>query len=683
MSRFVDNALDAAEHAAVEAHVEGCEDCQPVVAMLVKLRGKPAELASQPDPLARTAAVTPAHADAALGDTLAAPPPSPSSHGALSAGARFDRYVVRRVLGRGGMGVVYQAHDPDLNRDVAIKVLRRDFARTDPDAPRRIAHEARVMARISDPNVISVFDVGKHEDSMFIAMELVTGGNLRAWLARSRRTIAEILAAFIAAGRGLIAAHDAGIVHRDFKPDNVLVGDDGRVRVTDFGIAYERGDAVTGSSSSRDEAGGTPAYMAPEQFEGGPTDARTDQFSFCVALYEALYGKRPFAGTSYATVGDAVTHGRIEPATDRRVPASLRAIVVRGLAVNPADRFQTLSALLHALSRDRSRGPRRVALAAAIALGCVAIGLGADWNVRDRLTVVTRAGFAAARAQLDKLIAFRSDVFASQADVLYAQGPVQELAATHSDADFGLGSPDEDRGRFARIHDALVAASWVRLARTGPGYELAIADEKGRLLYNSVEPSRWGNVTTGVATIGAAYTMMSETSIGVVRADAPDVIASGVLGGRRTGLYVLFARVRLGENHLPRAAFVQLIPSAELLGEVSSNDESDDEPTELSIIAPGGAIAGNVPRELASEVTSDDLAEVVFDGDTWLVQRVPLRAPDQRAGVASFVLARRARTLFPHIQLLLSIAALALAGLAVGGVLLGRARSLTRRFDGR
>ena len=289
LSGFVDDTVSEQVRGSVEAHLDTCDECRRTVALLARSRiaERAPERPSEPAALAETEI-----------DTL---PERGASRHVLAAGTRVGRYVIRDVIGKGGMGIVYGAEDPDLHREVAIKVLRHDFARTQPDAARRIVREAQAMAKISHPNVVTVFDVGTFDDRVFIAMERVRGGNLRSWIAK-QDSIGAIVDAFLEAGRGLVAAHDAGVVHRDFKPDNVLVGNDGRVRVTDFGLALDEAsdrlsDLDLVASGSMPIAG-TPAYMAPEQYSGANLDPRTDQFSFCVALYEALYGQRPFAAST-------------------------------------------------------------------------------------------------------------------------------------------------------------------------------------------------------------------------------------------------------------------------------------------------------------------------------------------------------------------------------------------------
>ncbi|MGH2898506.1 MAG: serine/threonine-protein kinase, partial [Solirubrobacteraceae bacterium] len=202
------------------------------------------------------------------------------------------------MLGSGGMGVVYVAHDPELNRKVALKVLRADGSEAMERFHDLLLREGQAMAQLAHPNVVTVFDVGGVDQRVFIAMELVEGLTLSRWLAAERRAPSEIVATFVAAGHGLAAAHAAGLIHRDFKPDNVLIGNDGRVRVTDFGLArqahgveagtaHDAAEARPGTGAPHTGLAGTPAYMAPEQFHGRAADARADQFSFAVALYEA------------------------------------------------------------------------------------------------------------------------------------------------------------------------------------------------------------------------------------------------------------------------------------------------------------------------------------------------------------------------------------------------------------
>ncbi len=299
-------------------------------------------------------------------------------------GDKLGRFVILDVLGAGGMGVVYSAYDPQLDRRVAIKLLRVDA--DGKNAEMRLLREAQAMARIDHPNVIKVHDVGTQDGEVYLAMEFSDAGTLRKWLAAEARSIPEIVDAFVQAGRGLAAAHAAGLVHRDFKPDNVLVATNGSVRVTDFGLVGTAGDPVAvptaGSSGplaldlTRTGAVlGTPSYMSPEQFAGETASEASDQFAFCVALYEACYGERPFRGTSHLDLASRVQHGEIEPApAGKRVPDWLRRVVVRGLSTDTARRYPSMTALLDALggTSRRRRGRIAIAIGGAIA-ACAAV----------------------------------------------------------------------------------------------------------------------------------------------------------------------------------------------------------------------------------------------------------------------------------------------------------------------
>jgi len=302
--------------------------------------------------------------------------------------SHLGRYTVLGRLGSGGMGVVLEALDPALDRKVAIKVLWPSVDTASDASTARLEREAQAMARLAHPNVVTVFEVDRLDDRVYVAMELVKGATLRDWLAEEPRSWRQIVEIFIAAGRGLAAAHAAGLVHRDFKPDNVLIGADGRPRVSDFGLVAETAREPVDELAPITERAldltlrgsmvGTPAYMSPEQWSGEPLDARGDQFAFCVALWEALYGARPFPGTTYSELRAGVRAGTITvPAERRRVPRWLAAVLRRGLAVDREARWPDLSTLLDELAR-RSRARRRwtvaaIAMATAIASAATAV----------------------------------------------------------------------------------------------------------------------------------------------------------------------------------------------------------------------------------------------------------------------------------------------------------------------
>ncbi len=295
-----------------------------------------------------------------------------------SAPTAIGRYRVLEELGRGGMGVVYQAHDPTLDRTVAIKLVRPTRSRSDASA--RLAREAKVLARLSHPNVVEVFEIGEHDGQLFLAMELVKGVDLRRWRDAERRSQGEILGVMLEAGRGLAAAHAAGLVHRDFKPDNVMVGDDGRVRVLDFGLARAAFAVSSTGSGHGDDTGdqpavppvsvapedrltqtgfamGTPAYMAPEQFSRTVDDPRVDQFAFGVVLFELLAGRRPFAARSYEELARVTARGELQAPTEREIPRAIFRALRRMLAPAPERRFADMHAVLAAL--EAARGPTR------------------------------------------------------------------------------------------------------------------------------------------------------------------------------------------------------------------------------------------------------------------------------------------------------------------------------------
>lgn len=320
-------------------------------------------------------------------------------------GACLGRYVILGSLGSGGMGKVYAAYDPELDRKVAVKVLRGDLLCSEKrkESQTRLLREAQAAARLAHPNVVTVYDVGIVGERLFVAMELIEGATLTAWLETGRRSWRAVLEVLLEAGRGLAAAHDVGLVHRDFKPGNVMISADGRARILDFGLVRAidpKGGADDGAERESPDAApalppesggepvwqpsltvpltrtgkalGTPAYMAPEQRAGATADARADQFSYCVTLYEALYGELPFDAGAIGVPGGPVR----EAPPDSPVPTWLRRVLLRGLEADPAARYPSMDALLEVLARDSSARRRRWQKLALVLLAPLSLTLG-------------------------------------------------------------------------------------------------------------------------------------------------------------------------------------------------------------------------------------------------------------------------------------------------------------------
>jgi tetratricopeptide (TPR) repeat protein/tRNA A-37 threonylcarbamoyl transferase component Bud32 len=354
---YVEHEMDAAALQDVAAHLDTCERC-----------------------LALTCAVV-----STMGDVAPA-------LDAVAKGAVIGRYSLIEMIGRGAMGGVYVAMDPSLSRKVALKVVRT--ARfLEPEVRARLAREAKAMAQITHPNVVAVYDTGELDDGVFIAMELISGDHLAAWTARPGRTWREIVRAYAAAGRGLAAAHDAGIVHRDFKPANVMIDTAGRVAVGDFGLALaetdedaavapDAGTALGDPLLTRTGAVlGTPRYMSAEHFDG-EVDARSDQFGFAVALYEALYGKPPFDGASVAELRKALDKPVAAKPPNPAVPIAIHRAIVRALSVDPAKRWPSMSDLVDAL--DVAIRPSSTKWFVAFALAVTAAVVGGAVIVHER-----------------------------------------------------------------------------------------------------------------------------------------------------------------------------------------------------------------------------------------------------------------------------------------------------------
>nr|WP_276599309.1 serine/threonine-protein kinase [Nannocystis sp. SCPEA4] len=377
-----------------------------------------------------------------------------------AAPTRIRHFTVLRQIGQGGMGVVLSAFDDELDRKVAIKLMRPSHG--DSLGRARLQREAQAMAKLAHPNIARVYEVGEFEGRVYIVMEFIQGETLRVWLRRDRHPWRDVLAVLLQAGRGLAAAHAAGLVHRDFKPDNVMVAEDGFVRVLDFGLArnVDVGDLAPNSPEHRlvapvahsagslseplTEAGtlvGTPPYMSPEQFALQPIGVESDQFSFCVALYEGLYGARPFkARTADELLAQIDALQKSEPPRGARAPPRLRRILLRGLSARPEDRWPSMQALLDELVREPGKRARQ--WFAGVGLAALAAGVGYGLTPR-----------AAAPIELCKDAAAR---FAGIWDDARKAVVRQALRAT------GAAHADDIAARVESRLDAYVAA-WIAM----------------------------------------------------------------------------------------------------------------------------------------------------------------------------------------------------------------------------
>lgn len=331
---------------------------------------------------------------------------------------KIGRHIVVAKVGAGGMGIVYSAFDPELNRKVAVKLIRPD--RESETARIRLVREAQAMARLKHVNVVTIHDTGLFEDSVYVVMDFIEGPTLLNWLGDGSRPWRDIVGVFVQAGQGLAAAHAARFVHRDFKPENVMVDVSGTVKVTDFGLVRAFGDTPEGTAevgaepliathalgshlSTQGSALGTPNFMAPEQHLGGVATPASDQYSFCIALYEALYAQHPFpGGDTVAQIARKCNGVIASPARPRRaaIPARLHAAVVRGLAVDPAQRWpgmqELLSELLSVLRYDPRRRRRQIAMSAGLTLALAAV-----FGVRE---YDRRATFATCTAESNEIL---------------------------------------------------------------------------------------------------------------------------------------------------------------------------------------------------------------------------------------------------------------------------------------
>jgi serine/threonine protein kinase len=685
-------ALDAAARASAIAHLDGCPDCRDLISLLARdatrdaavdtlrdAEGRPTvamleTLASVAVPRGR------ASADPALVATATDPLAAKKLRTPSMTGRILDRYTLGMRLGTGAMGVVYRADDVGLGRQVALKLLHRpDEALTD-----RLMREARSMAQVNHPNVVTIYDVGRADGTTYIAMELVDGVSLRLWQ-QQPHTVAQIVEAYAFAGRGLAAAHAAGIVHRDFKPDNCLVGSDGRILVTDFGLAAARPGESLPDNLELTASGsvlGTPAYMAPEQFTGGNVDPRTDQFNFCVALYEALYGSRPFAGKTFEELRDNVSGGKVRPApAGSRVSGALRGIVLRGLRPRPGDRFPTMDHLLAQLGRDRARPWRWTAIVATALAGALGLGLVSDMVVRDRVSAEIQESFLQTARQTNRAWEDLTKLLDSSANQVYSLSVMREVSSHRDQADFGLGDAQTDAENLDRIQSELASQDWT-LVRDNAGmrYEatIAVADYKGRLLYSSAAVNHRRSDLSQLPWVKTALTR-KDRSITLARTDDTQLVATGLLGsGPRPLLGVFYTRTLvLGneQNKEVASAFIEEVDADSLIGQIQL-----DERTMLSIVALDGTRIGAVPEELVKiAAQAQDTAEALHDGGQFQVLAQPIRGFDNQV-VGHVVMARKLDSvlpsLFPGARLVLTLAMVAAVAGAIASAL--RMRQIMR-----
>jgi eukaryotic-like serine/threonine-protein kinase len=438
----------------------------------------------------------------------------------LERGRTIGRYVVLYELGSGGMGVVYAAYDPELDRKIALKLLHADSTST--RGRQRLLREAKAIAKLTHPNVVTVHDVGTYEGRVFVAMEYVDGVTLRHWLRERPRVWPDVLDVLCDAAGGLAAAHAAELIHRDFKPDNVLVDRSGRVVVLDFGLARRtqshddsnvqsrsaersaerlRDDNLDGrerepGSESGNQSGireretmplpggdfdveltrtgallGTPAYMAPEQHLGSPVDARTDQFAFCVVLWESLYGLRPFKGESATQAAVSVVKGVLEePPKGSGVPAWLRRVLQRGLSVEASARYPDMHALLRALRRDQARKVRR---GLALGTGIVGVGVGAVLA----FVAVSRER-ELCEGTTERLVGVWDDDVRARMQRAFERSTVPYAATAFAGVEQSL---DEYTGAWARQHHEACEATHVHHDQSQEMLDLRMACLRARL----------------------------------------------------------------------------------------------------------------------------------------------------------------------------------------------------------
>jgi tetratricopeptide (TPR) repeat protein/predicted Ser/Thr protein kinase len=576
---FVQGLATPEAAARVEAHLESCATCRDLIVAFGRAFGS---------------------ASGGL-DTEGDSGPRPLP--ALQRGERLDRYVVLERVGTGAMSVVYAAYDPELDRKVALKVMRATSGHD------RLLIEARAIAKLSHPNVVSVFDARVLEGDLFLAMELVQGPTLRQWLVDQRGGWRPALALCLQAARGLAAAHRAGIVHRDFKPENVLIGPDGFVKVVDFGLAMRARDEVSSVDAPDAQASaswplgitrtgsvvGTPLYMAPELMDGGVASTSSDQFALCVVLHEALLGRRPFGATDFAGLRREKREG-LPPIAERNgVPRGYVDAIRRGLAPHPEDRWPSIDALLARLTQARTRAPT-------IAAGVVGLGLvgalavrsaGADpqpctggsdaiattWDAARRQAVDTRMRASDVATDVAREHALgRIDAWSEA----WVEGWTRACRATHVDGvqtaellDRRLACLDRGRAGMFALVELLARGEPDAVARAGEAVDelrdVATCDDTEALLRRAPEPpdSELARATAARIAEARAHRVAGRY------ADAVALAGAALESAADVGDRALRSRARLEHAHALAAAaeanaaedaFVQAIAEASAVG---------------------------------------------------------------------------------------------------------------------
>ncbi len=538
--------------------------------------------------------------------------------GAPSVSPQVGRFTLLRRLGEGGMGTVYAAYDDELDRKVALKFLHPAKA-NDRSAQHRLLREAQALARLSHPNLVTVFDVGRHEGQVYLAMELVAGRTMRVWVEEQAPPWRAVLEAWICVGRALVVVHAEGLVHRDVKPDNVIVGNDGRTRLVDFGLAREVGEATSrpdlemGLTARESHSGsgprlretitrsravvGTPAYLAPEQRMGEPAGPAADQYGFCVSLYEGLYGCRP---------PGPVSEGLVRVPEAAAVPIAVRRALSRGLSMDPRARFPTMESLLAALERPLAR--RRIgSLVAGGAAAVAALAVAASWARPPAAAAVMPCASAGseieavwndgARAELERtgqlgaqpvLQAFASEWSTVRREVCEAT----RVVGVQSEAalDRRVACLDRQRDRFAAVvpdpelGDANVLAGLAELPAPRDCTLPGVAEAAGE----PPPPQLRGEIAAVHASLARAGQRAIDGRVDAARAEAAAALAAAQTLGYEPLIAAALLTVGAVERHdfraePARAALERAIDLAEANGELGLKEEALGQLVRLAI----------------------------------------------------------------------------------------------------